>query len=220
MKGTTRRALISLIVISGPAMPASADFALYSVQSYPAYQTSQGQTYTVAALIETDGNTGVLAASDIVFYSYQIFLGSTVVASGNSSIFFAPAGSGFVASGNELLINPASGTTTGGFLTLLSADSDIGWSRSRSGSIITDQYFAFSSSQNKFLWNDTVPYPPGLSLPSPSAPWIIATQVLPEPGSLTLAVLACAFLATVYLLRRGRRLVSGPGGHTTVMPSR
>jgi PEP-CTERM motif len=162
----------------------------------------------------TDGKIGALSSSDILSWSITVtdgFLGYT----------FAPAygiaeATGVVATASgaiEILVPPGEG---GGVIYTLGFagtntpgnTGEINWSFS--SYIDNGQYplvrgYDTISPYGGVLWSDSTP------VPSPGQPWVIAqASSVPEPGTLTLALLGGSCLAVVRWRRRHRRVARSP----------
>ena len=163
----------------------------YNLQSYPSLQNSN----TLTGTITTDGTIGTLVASNITSFSFTISnAGGTIV----------DQEGGTIAEVENL-------TAT---LTMLTLSDSNPLSQLRLPPVIEDPieyirspgfgvYEAFGN--NQLFWQHDSENTPGLSLGGD--PWVIAVaaSTVPEPGSLTLALLGGTCLAVVQSTRRRRQ---------------
>jgi len=202
MNRTLLFATLSLVWTFTPVATRGASIT-YNIQNYPSLQNGLNFSGTVT----TDGAIGLLSTSDITAWSFtisngaqQILLQATSQTTGASTI-----ASSLIATSTQLSLAPWTSdpphvlvfrVTQNGLI-----QSDIEWSRS--GPPSSDAYEA-SGNMTSF-WGDFPFNPPGLQLGGST--WIVATAV-PEPGTLTLALLGIACLAVVQWTRRRCRVGS------------
>jgi len=202
MNRTHLLALLSLALTFSPPAVRGASIT-YKIQSYPAYQNG----FTLSGTITTDGTISpTFTPNDITAYALTY---------SNSINTYTVSGSPFTTGGVDYLgsigatpieltiANP--GLSGMNVLTLQDANGGSGRSITWAEGGGTSQYDAVISSSNpSFAWN-------ALNLPANALggdPWVIAS--IPEPGSLTLALLGGACLAVVEWTRRRRRVASRP----------
>ena len=199
MSYTTHRtslfALLSLALTFCPSATAKAGSIVYNIQNYAGLQDG----YTVSGTITTDGTIGALTSANITAWSFSV-TGPT-----SYQLWSQLAGTvttiyGLTASATELIL-PA--PTSGNF--------DLaGFQNSTSGSSLdyarnppsSDLYRSTTPSYT-FAWNDNVPVPPGLQLGG--SDWILAmtnSSAVPEPATLTLALLCVACFVVVETRRK------------------
>jgi hypothetical protein len=182
---------------------------VYTFQSYNSLQNG----YTLSGTITTDGTIGALAPANITAWSYTITNGTTTdhESGGGNDVYVT----GVTVSATSISMGVSSGSSnfpnnlvfTNGFVGLLE------YTRTPPSNApgFGDSYQAFSPNASLF-WSASASNPPGLSLGGNT--WIIAAnlaQAVPEPGSLTLALLGLSCLATAALwTRRHSRAATRP----------
>ena len=192
-------ASLSLVLAFGDTATIEGASIIYSIQSYP----SQQNGLTLSGTIITDGTIGPIFAGNIN--------GFTMTVSGPNGFTFSYASGqgeiqtlGFLsttATGQLEIAGPNSLLEFSSFakigMLFPPADPILRWSRG--ATLSGDQYEAINPT-GTILWNDTPPATGSLG----GDPWIIG-QAVPEPGSLTLALLGIGYLAVVTWARRCRR---------------
>jgi hypothetical protein len=185
----------------------------YILQSYP----SQQNGFTLSGSITTDGVIGVLQSTDIKAWSYSIYSGGTLLDSESSDRSDFPAFTvGLTATGTSLTLPvPMSGSDYALEFEPVFDDRGLFWGRDTSSNQDTYRVFVDGAAE---LWGTTSSPVGSLSLGGTN--WIIAT--IPEPGSLSLALLGSACLAVVQWTRRRRRVASSSQANPTAnaCPSR
>jgi hypothetical protein len=171
----------------------------YNLQSY---LIPQGFN-TVTGTITTDGNIGNITASDISSWSYTIRSPLGFIVDQEAGTSTSVTVDGLNATSTTLTLPSGPARTDLQFfpspfptnLSYIRTNIDVYAAETASGSII---------------WVNQVPVPPGLILGGD--PWVIAVaaSTVPEPGSLTLALLGGACLAVVQWTRRRRRHAAIP----------
>jgi hypothetical protein len=160
----------------GGAGSAKADIT-YSIANYPADQNGASLSGTIV----TDGATGSLSASDILSWSWTITpAGGTPFTFSSSDAGAAVAISGTViASQTAITIGASSGPSNDFALynsTTLVADLEYDRDTGEDG------YFGANSAGQ--VWATTEPMMGGQD------PWVIASNAVPEPGTLTMLGIA------------------------------
>jgi hypothetical protein len=180
----------------------------YNIQNYPDVQRG----YTISGTITTDGTIGTLAQSDVLAWSYTITLGGSILdQQSDIGAGHGVAARNVFATATELTISPPTGLNLNEFELAGDRHATIFWMRD----LPADFYGANGPAFEQFFSASTS-IPPGLLLPSST--WIIA-QTIPEPGSLTLALLGLPCLAATVLWtgrssRAGRDPSSSPIAHS------
>ena len=175
----------------------------YNIQSYAAFQHG----YTLSGTITTDGTLGFLATNNIVNWSYTISLGGTVEDQGSGQGNNTEV-QGLQATATQLTLAHSIGLS---FFALNPRLPSIGWTQYG-----PEQFYEAGKKSQADLWLTNVAYP---TLPLPTADtWIIATTAVPEPGTLTLALLGIACLAVAAWTRRRSRAARSPLALPTSLP--
>jgi len=204
--------------------PARGSSITYNLQSYLPLQNG----YTLSGTITTDGTIGTLTSSDITAWSFEFTLGSASsgFASGPSSS--SAYVTGLIATDSALILpQPSGGGSVDDLeLSALSQYALVYWSRhgTNSPGVSGDLYVAdddaLINSGNLWEASNANSNAPGISLGGIN-PWIIATTAaVPEPGSLTLALLGTLCLAVGEWTRRRRRAASSVQASPALILSR
>ena len=217
-------ALLGLFLTFGPAADGVGGTITYDLQNFPALQNG----YTLSGSITTDGTIGTLSNSDVVAWSFSVTGPQAYTLTSQDPACFAYL-NGVIATATSLIIPvpvPTPGLV-GNFLTLISEGTDFGGSPGlryirdggTTGSPPEDQYSMALGSpipfQPNYAWLTTALRPPGLNLGSVGisaqgggSSWTIGTLAVPEPSTLTLALLGIACLAVAQTTMRSRRAAS------------
>jgi len=201
MTRTLLLALLSLFLTFCSAADSKGGSINYDIQSYAALQNG----YTLSGTITTDGAIGTLSKSDITAWSYTATNGTTTYKVTSTDAFADSAVQNLTATATMLTLvqNGAENfVTLGTVLNSVFVD-ELEWGRFG----LFDSYNLFSASNA--VWDATAANPPGLQLGGNT--WIIAivgSQGVPEPGTLTLALLGGVCLAVVQWTRRRRRVAN------------
>jgi PEP-CTERM motif len=157
----------------------------------------------VSGTITTDGTIGTLIEANITAWSFSVSgptagYGLTSQTGGATSYIH-----GLIASATTLSL-PSTTTTlenTVTFYASITGESGLTYFRPS-----LDFYYS-ETPTGELAWNISAPNPPGLQLGGST--WIIATTAtIPEPGTLTLALLGGACMGAIQWMRRCRRAVS------------
>jgi hypothetical protein len=208
MHRTALLATLSLALVTGIAPASDGASITYNIQNYASLQNG----YTLSGTITTDGNLGTLTGFDITAWSYTVTLGSTVVDNETSLTPEAfAAARNLMATATSLTLTPApptNGTMQFENFIVLGinephASSQLVWSRVGTGTIGQPAIDTYQEQVTftTLIWNSTAQVPPGLTLGS-EASWLIATLSVPEPGTLTLALLGIPCIAAGLWARR------------------
>jgi PEP-CTERM motif len=188
----------------------------YNIESYAALQNG----YTMSGTITTDGTIGTLASADVTGWSFSVtgptsyqltsltptagFFLDNLTATATSLTLAPPT------AGQESLLG-FEGGSFGSTITNLQYDRNP--ANPAEGGPATDSYSSFNgtSTPSGIAWKDVVDNPPGLQLGGST--WVIATvtaSAVPEPSTLTLALLGMACLAVAQRTMRYSRDASSP----------
>ncbi|MGO9923499.1 MAG: PEP-CTERM sorting domain-containing protein [Isosphaeraceae bacterium] len=198
-------ALLSLVLTFCPAADLMSASITYNLQSYPTQQSG----LTLSGTITTDGAIGTsLSSADIT--NWDIIISGAAgypLTTANSSANLL-GGFTTTALGQIEFAKPTTNTNTGIVFESVTTLAFIEWVRSPSSN--GDLYEAGAGTGSS-LWETPNP---GTALGGD--PWVIAqAQSVPEPGSLTLALLGSACLAVVHWTRRCSRAVCRPQASST-----
>jgi len=224
-------ALLGLFLTFGPAADGVGGTITYDLQNFPALQngiTFSGES-TLSGWITTDGTIGTLSNSDVVAWSFSVTGPQTYTLTSQDPACFAYLTGVIIATATSLIIPvpvPEPGSV-GNSLTLISEGTNFGGSPGlryvrdggTTGRPPEDNYsMAVPSSIPlipNYAWNDVALRPPGLDLGSVGisaqgggSSWAIGTLAVPEPSTLTLALLGIACLAVAQTTMRYRRAAS------------
>jgi hypothetical protein len=178
----------------------------YVIQNYPAQQSG----YNLSGTITTDGVIGALTNNDILSW--------TLAVTGGSNAFTASGtgpGQGVISSGASTtstgyisLADPGPSGRNTLLLVQMTTSSEVVWAEGGAGFGEIPEYVG-EKAPSAVAWA-TSPSTDALG----GAPWIIAqaVQTVPEPGTLSLALLGTACLAVVEWSRRCRRAASRSPG--------
>jgi hypothetical protein len=192
--------LLSLSLTCCSATHCMGESIVYNIQNYADLQNG----FTLSGTITTDGTIGTLTSADVTAWSFSV-AGPTPyqLTSQNPGAFLVV--SNLTASATELSL---AHTNTIGLiegLTLVGPQPTAFPILSYQRIPGADVYTSFGD-QGANSWSDFAPSPPGLSLGGST--WIIATAAtVPEPGTLTLALLGGAWIGAVQWMRPCRRSV-------------
>jgi hypothetical protein len=193
-------ALLALSLTCCSATNSMGGSIVYNIQNYADLQNG----FTLSGTITTDGTIGTLTSADVTAWSFSV-AGPTQyqLTSQNPGAFLVV--SNLTASATELSL---AHTNTIGLiegLTLVGPQPTAFPILSYQRIPGADVYTSFGD-QGANSWSDFAPFPPGLSLGGST--WIIATAAtVPEPGTLTLALLGGAWIGAVQWKRQCRRSV-------------
>jgi hypothetical protein len=188
----------------------------YNIESYAALQNG----YTLSGTITTDGTIGTLARANVTSWSFSV-TGPT-----SYQLTSLTPTAGFVldnltATATSLTLAPPTAdqesllSFQGG--SFGSTITNLGYDRNPvnpgEGGPATDAYSSFNGTgaASGISWRDVVDNPPGLQLGGST--WVIATvtgSAVPEPSTLTLALLGMACLAVAQRTMRYRKDASSP----------
>jgi hypothetical protein len=195
--------LLSLALTCCSATNCMGGSIVYNIQNYADLQNG----YTVSGTITTDGTIGTLTLPGaITAWSFSVTGPESYQATSQD-----PGAETLVvnltASASELTMTlpPTNGYNQ---FDLFGPSIVLAYERTpEEGGFPGSDFYGAMSPGVADLWGTFTPYPPGLSLGG--SPWIIATAAtIPEPGTLTLALLGGACIGAVQWMRRCRRAVS------------
>jgi hypothetical protein len=192
-------AMSLVVMLSALSRIAEAGEITYLIQSYPADQEGAA----LSGAITTDGVIGILAATDVLSWSWTITpLGGTpfTLSSSDTGTTLTTAGD-VVASQSSITVGlaPQGGLSGLGLLTFDVA-SDLEYARmtNRFGEPISNEYDGITFAGGH-IWQNDNPVMGGTD------PWVIAQVAsVPEPASVTLAGLGAACGIACYLARSHR----------------
>ena len=204
MMRTLLLALLSLFLTFWPVADCMGGSITYNIQNYPAFQNG----YKLSGTITTDGHIGVLGANDITAWAFTVSGGPKAFSLNSSQLISSASVVNLVASASALsLADP--GPATQNYLELSYYNGNtlslIIWNEGEGGAGAGQPNGYLAQSFGTNVWS-TNPSDTALG----GAPWLIATATVPEPGSLTLALLGSACLAVVQWARRCRRVAGVP----------
>jgi hypothetical protein len=218
MNRTFLLAALSLGLVASVTPTGRGASITYAFRSYDSLQNG----YTLTGTMTTDGKIGTLTSANITAWAYTITNGTTTDHESGGSNLVAVIG--VTASANSISMAVPAYSFAGAPNNLIFSNSSVGlliYNRTAAVNLpgFGDEYEAFSPSTG-MLWQHIVSDPPGLSLGG--NPWVIAVnlgQAVPEPGSLTLALLGlpCLAAAALWTRRHNRaatRPLLGPKAHS------
>jgi hypothetical protein len=190
-------ALLSLFVSFSPNATTKAGSIVYEIQNYAALQNG----YTLSGTITTDGTIGTLTSADITAWSFSV----TGPSSYGSSSLSPGAGTqvnGVTATAAAITMAPSAPDSDFGSLQFFSDSPPVlNYGRADANDGNGDRYSSLSFPTQ--AWITFGGYPPGLQLGGST--WIIATanvSAVPEPSTLTLALLGVVCLAVAHSMTR------------------
>jgi len=203
-------ASLSAILMLSPAHVARAGDVTCNIVQYPSLQNG----YTLSGSITTDGHFGPISATDITAWSYTITQGSSPITTETSTNLGAYLDLvALTASPHQLIVPAAAPAELTGTALANSDDLHSLVFRDDYGLSSAPPFWAYTASTNYLsepgnLWNS-------LSSAPPASPWVIAQTAVPEPASLTLALLGGACVAVVEWTRRRRPRPTSPQASPT-----
>jgi hypothetical protein len=237
-------ALLGLFLTFGPAALGMGGTITYDLNNYASLQNG----YTLSGSITTDGTIGTLPSSvdnplssHIVAWSFSV-TGPQALAANSQDQSFAINLFGVIATATSLIIPPPpQGQAFANSLQFIDEGDHAELVYAREGddagtSADTDFYgFGFPLPPGSIIpdigWMDTALRPPGLDLGSVGisaqggpSDWSVGTLAVPEPGTLTLALLGIACLAVAQATMRyraaGRQPARLDSGRVSFRPAR
>jgi hypothetical protein len=194
-------ALLNLLLTFGSFADSMGGSITYNIQNYPALQNG----YTLTGTITTDGNLGIISNTDITAWNYTITQGPNIIYQETSTAHgsFVGDGSTLSATATQLTFPSQSVLSFGLALNNSSDNSTLLWELPNTiiNGVSGGWYYIFYSNTltPANLWNTN-----GTSANQPTTPWLIASTSVPEPASLTLALLAGGCVAVFERPRRRR----------------
>ncbi len=198
-------AILSVFLSLGPTQVGRAGDITYNIQSYDSLQNG----FTLSGTITTDGTLGVLASSDIASWTFTITKGSFSSTMNSTDPGTLAALSNVTATATQILLPPPSSATDFNLFELTNTAGE-GLVYDQNPQPLGFPYYVGSTPDTQgnsfFCWFDSTPPPPSLG----GTTWVIAQ--VPEPASLTLALLGGACVAVFERTRRRRLNNRSPGG--------
>jgi len=203
-------ALVSLFLTFCSAAGSMGGTITYDFVSYAALQNG----YTLSGTITTDGSLGPLSSADITAWNYTITNGTITDEESGAGA----ETQGLTASSTQLTLPQSTAPLGYSYLALNGGPPNSDY-RSQlfyaylvpwpvNPSLFVDIYQSIipqgPTPPGFYGWEDDAFDPPGLSLGG--SPWIIAQAAVPEPDSVTLALVGSACLAAAQWTRRRRRV--------------
>jgi hypothetical protein len=210
MNRTLLLGLLSLFLTLGPAADSMGGPITYHIQNYAALQNG----YTLSGTITTDGTLGVLASSDIASWTFTVTKGSFSSTMNSTDPGTSAALSNLTATATQILLPPPLSATDFNFFNLTNtAGQGLVYNQNPQPLGVFPFYVASTpDNHGNPYWFDSTPPPPSLG----GTTWVIAqvsqAPTVPEPASLTLALLGGACVAVFERTRRRRLNNRSPGG--------
>jgi PEP-CTERM motif len=192
-------ALLGFLMTLGTNATIEAASIVYNIQNYADLQNG----YTLSGTITTDGTIGTLTSANITAWSFSVTGPAAYELTSQTPETYDQL-QGLTASATSITLAPPSSEFAASYLTFTSPTTGT--------ALIYDRYSPFTGSLEEYYfttpgestaWNDSANGPPGLKLGGST--WTIATASVPEPSTLTLALLGIACLAVQRVRYRTHR---------------